>query len=472
MKREQSLISNTFILALGNFLPQVTALVTLPIYTGMLTTEEYGRYDLVNTVVYILGIVVLVQIQQAVFRYLIDVRGTEEQDVYITTTYFFELVPSVIASILFGLFYRNLPFPTPILLGLYLFLGLQYNVDGQVARGLENNKVYAIGSIIQAVLNMALVVVFVSGIKLGFMGLFISLDLAYAVACLYQFIACKQWKFIRLEAFSKDALGELLAYSWPMVPNTLSIWIVNTCDKFIIRLFLGVQYNGIFAVAQKIPNIFTMAYGTFNMAWQESASVSLNDSDHDSYYENVFAALFDFLAGSMLVLISATPILFMLLIKGDYSESYFQIPLLYVGVFLSCVSSFFGSIYIAQKETKAVGISSAIGAIINVVVNLSLVHFIGLYAASISTIVSYLILVAYRVVDIKRRKLAVINYNLKRISFCVILIVACCVLCYMQRRITNLINLTIGLIFFFLLNYKLLYAVLNAIIAKLHGKNK
>ena len=215
-----------------------------------------------------------------------------------------------------------------------------------------------------------------------------------------------------------------------------------------------------------------MAYGTFNMAWQESASVSLNDSDHDSYYENVFEALFDFLTGSMLVLISATPILFMLLIKGDYSESYFQIPLLYVGVFLSCISSFFGSIYIAQKETKAVGISSAIGAIINFVVNLSLVHFIGLYAASISTIVSYLILVAYRVVDIKKRKLAVINYHLKRISFCVILIVVCCVLCYMQRRITNLINLTIGLIFFFLLNYKLLYAVLNAVIAKLHGENK
>lgn len=467
MKREQSLISNTLILALGNFLPQVTALITLPIYTGMLTTEEYGRYDLVNTVVYILGIVVLVQIQQAVFRYLIDVRGTQKQSVYITTTYFFELVPSLIASILFSMFYSKLPFPIPILLGYYLFIGLQYNIDGQVARGLGKNKVYAIGSIIQAVLNMVLVVALVSKIKLGFTGLFLSLDIAYTVACAYQFMACDQWKYIDRKSFSKNALKKLLSYSWPMVPNTLSIWIVNTCDKFVIRACMGVQYNGIFAVAQKIPNIFTMAYGTFNMAWQESASVSLKDSDHDSYYERVFSALFDFLTGCILVLISATPILFLVLIKGDYSESYNQIPLLYIGVFLSSVSSFYGSIYIAQKETRAVGISSAVGAFINLIVNIALIRLIGLYAASISTIISYLILVLYRVIDVKRRKLAIINYNGKRIAFCLVLILICCVLCYVQKPITNIINASIGLIFFFVLNYKLLYSVWNGIVAKI-----
>ncbi len=467
MKREKSLLSNTFILALGNFLPQLTALITLPIYTGMLTTEEYGRYDLVNTVVYILGIVVLVQIQQAVFRYLIDVRGTEKQEIYITTTYFFEVIPSIIISIIFGVYYGRLPFPIPILLGVYLFLVLQYNVDGQVARGLGNNKVYAIGSIIQAVLNTILVVIFVAGVKLGFVGLFLSLDIAYFCACIFQFVACKQWRYISSKAFDLRVLKELLSYSWPMVPNTLSIWVVNTCDKFMIRFFLGVQYNGIFAVAQKIPNIFTMAYSTFNMAWQESASVSLKDTDHDRYYESVFLALFNFLTGSMLVLIAATPILFMILIKGDYSESYYQIPLLYVGVFLSCISSFFGSIYIAQKETKAVGISSAIGAVINFVINILLIHFIGLYAASVSTIISYFILVVYRVIDIKRKKLAIIHYDIKRMLFCIVLIMISCILCYLQKNITNIVNFIIGVLFFILLNYKLLYSVWSAISGKM-----
>lgn len=467
MKREETLISNTFILALGNFLPQVTALITLPIYTGKLTIEEYGRYDLINTIVYILGIVVLVQIQQSVFRFLLEVReNKEKQSVCITTTYIFELIPSLIASVAFGFFYSSLSFPAPILLGIYLFLGLQYNVDGQVARGLGYNKVYAIGSIIQAVINTILVVVLVAKIELGFIGLFLSLDTAYAVACLYQFLACRQWKYIKKVSFDVGALKEMLGYSWPMVPNTLSIWIVNTCDKFIIRFFMGVSYNGIFAAAQKIPNIFTMAYSTFNMAWQESASISLKDEDHDNYYSNVFSALFDFLSGCMLVLISATPILFRILIRGDYSEAYNQIPLLYIGVFLSCISSYFGSIYIARMETKAVGVSSTIGAIINAVVNLILVNSIGLYAASLSTIVSYVSLVGYRIYDVKKRELALINYNIPKIIFCLIMIAISSFLCYLRNTIANIINIIIGIILFLFLNRKLLISLLKALYMK------
>lgn len=83
-KREKALISNTFILALGQFFPLFAALVTMPIYTGMLTSAEYGRYDLVNVAVYILNVIVVVQIHQAVFRYLVDVRGTKQEKEYIT----------------------------------------------------------------------------------------------------------------------------------------------------------------------------------------------------------------------------------------------------------------------------------------------------------------------------------------------------------------------------------------------------
>lgn len=466
MKREHSLISNTFILALGKFLPSATALVTLPIVTEMLTAEEYGQYDLITTVVYILTIFAHLQIQQAVFRYLIDVRGDKRQDVYISTTYFFELGLSLLVSVAFAIFYGDLPAPAPFLLGYYLLIVLQYNIVGQVSRGLGNNKVYTVGSVIQSVLNMVLIVVLVSGVRLGFTGLFLSLDIAYTAAFIYQFFSASQWKFISRRSFSREALKEMLSYSWPMVPNSLSIWIVNTCDKFVIRAFLGVRYNGIFAVAQKIPNIFTVAYGTFNMAWQESASISVNDSDHDSYYSHVFAAMFDFLTGCVLVLIAATPLLFAILIKGDYSESYPQIPLLYIGVFLSSISAFYGSIYIAQKETRAVGTSSAIGAVINLIVNLALVGSIGLYAASISTIVSYLILVAYRAADIKKHKLAAIEYDVKRLALCVVLILLCCTLCYIQTSLTDVINVLLALTFFFILNRKLICSVFAALSKK------
>lgn len=438
--------------------PQFTGLITLPIYTGMLTNAEYGRYDLVNVIVYILSIVVVLQIHQAVFRFLIDVRGTEDEKKYITNAYAFEIPLTIIASIIFGMAFHSLELITRLLLGMYLFFTMQNTVTGQIARGQGFNRHYTIAAIINPALNMALVIILMSGIKLGFKGLFISLDLAYFSSALYLFFFCAQYKKISIEAFDIQIIKKMLKYSWPMVPNSLSIWIVNSCDKFIIRYFLGLEMNGIFAVAQKIPNVFSIAYSTFNMAWQESASISADDNDANSYYNKIFSALFDFLTGCMVILISLTPVLFRFLVRGDYDLAYDQMPLLYLGVFLSSISSFFGSIYIAKKATKSVGVSSAIGAVINCVINLSMIRWAGLYAASISTVVSYIVLVVYRAVDINKKGYAAIKYNKMHLLKCILLIVVSSLICYQRILILNVINILYGVVVFIFLNKEMIIA--------------
>ena len=45
VSRGKSLIANTLILGIGQVVPQLAGLITLPMYTGLLTTAEYGRYD-------------------------------------------------------------------------------------------------------------------------------------------------------------------------------------------------------------------------------------------------------------------------------------------------------------------------------------------------------------------------------------------------------------------------------------------
>lgn len=469
-KREKKLAFNTIILFLGQFFPQISALITLPIYTGFLSQAEYGRYDLINVVVYILNVVAIIQIHQALFRFLIDVRGSIDEKKYITSALIFEMVPSVVFSVIFGLINRSVPISTRFLLGAYLFLNIQFGVAGQIARGLGKNSIYAFGAIIHSFSNLFLVVVLVAQVKLGFNGLFISLDSSLLMGIIIQIILCKQWEKIDIWKFDRNALKEMLNYSWPMVPNTLSIWIVNTCDKFMIRAFLGLEFNGVFAAAQKIPNLFTMAYSTFNQAWQESASVAANDDDYDKYYNNIFKALFDFLIGFLLILIASSPLLFKILIRGDYDLAYKQMPFLYIGVFLSCISSFFGSIYVAKKATRAVGISSGIGAVINVIVNWFLIGWVGIYAASISTIISYLILVVYRVQDVEKKHYAHICYNKLHIIKCITLVLLCSTLCYIDNKVFNCINFLIGLVVFFSLNNKYLKAIYQLAIRKVKRK--
>ncbi len=456
MGRKKSLVRNTFILSLGRLLPRFTALVTLPIYTAMLTTAEYGSYDLIVVVQYIIENSVLLQISQAIFRFLIDSEEEGKEKNVISTGIIFALAPSLFSALFLGAAYSAYGLRCCIAIGLYMIIVAYYNVFAQIARGLRKTKEYSLAAVIQAVVNMVLVVLLLNGLKLGLFGLFVCIDCAYFAGAVFLSAACGLWKYFSPSYFDKKMLKEMLLYSWPMVPNTLSLWIIGVCDKFIIRLFLGLEQNGIYAVAQKIPNLFSVAYGTFNLAWQESAFLAVSDKNHDDYYSEIFSMLFRFLIGCMLLLIAATPALFVLLVRGDYEAAYNQMPILYIAILLDCIASFLGSIYLAKKETKSVGVTSALGAACNCIINLTLIKKYGLYAASISTAVSYMVLVLYRKHDLKRRGLVKIKYEESVIVSSVALLAISVVLYFQRSVICVIANIALAIFMAFMLNRRML----------------
>jgi O-antigen/teichoic acid export membrane protein len=463
MHRKIDLIKNTGILGLGTFLPHISALITLPIYTDVLTKTEFGLYDLSTVTAYLIVVLVTLEIHQAIFRFLVDLRGKETENCYITNTVIFVLFPSIIAAIIFGLVFQTQPLFLRFLLSLYLFLNIQFTVTGQITRGLGNNKVYSIGLVIKSALNVLLVLILMAGFNLRLSGLFISLNIALFLGIFYQVTTCEIHHRIKPRLLEKGIIIELIRYSWPMVPNIISLWIVNSSPKYIISLFLGLPMNAIFAVAGKIPNIFNFAFLTFNLAWQESASLSVLDDDKDDYINSIFKDYLNFITGAMMLLIGTAPLLFPLLIKGPYDEAYNQMPLLFIGMYLSGLSMFFGGIYIAHKRTFSIGISSAIAAIASCIINLALITHLGLFAASISMVLSFLILALYRGIDIKKKSIVHIKYNFVQIVTYFLLIVISSLLCYKQSKLTDIINFLLGIIVFLILNKRLFQVGLKQI---------
>lgn len=457
------LLFNTLILSFGVFLPQLASFVTIPLYTSVLSHEEYGFYDFINTVIYVLTIVSILQIHYSVFRFLIDVRGTGFEKKYISNAIIFELSLSIVVSVAFYFWLYTLTSLMKFLLSGYLFLNLQLTVIGNITRGLGKNIVYAISAIIQSFSNLLFVYVFLINNNFGLIGIFLSINISLLLSLLFQIFSCRLWTYINFSLYDMKLLKEMIHYSLPMVPNAVSVWIINAFDKIIINIFLGLSYNGLFAAALKIPSIFTIAYSAFNLAWQESASIKSNDIDSASYYDKVFSALLDFLFGCILLLISFSPILFPLFIKGDYSLSYDQLPILYIGVFFSCISSFLGGIYIANMDSKTIGITSIWGAVINIIINLSLIKFIGLYAASLSTVISYFILICCRAYGLKKRGWIKFDYKKKRLFFCFVLLLISCVLCYLKCLFFDIINIIVGVVSFITLNHKMIMGMIKSI---------
>ena len=90
MSRNKDLIKNTMILSIGQFVPKVMSLIVLPILTTCLTKFEYGLYDLTLTVASFCIPLITLQIQQAVFRFLLETKDNKAE--VITSSFSFMIV--------------------------------------------------------------------------------------------------------------------------------------------------------------------------------------------------------------------------------------------------------------------------------------------------------------------------------------------------------------------------------------------
>ena len=95
-------------------------------------------------------------------------------------------------------------------------------------------------------------------------------------------------------------------------------------------------------------------------------------------------------------LIAVMPFAFPILINKTYDEAYIYIPIIMIATYYSNLSSYFGGIFSAYKDTKIMGTTTIGAAIINLIIDLLLVQTIGIYAACISTLIADLIIYIYR----------------------------------------------------------------------------
>lgn len=468
MKREAKLIKNTMILTVGTVISKIASIIALPIYVKWLTKTEYGNYDLIVTVVAMFLPIVTLQIQLAAFRFLLDSNGIKEQKSVISNCYFFIIASSLFFAFLIILFLPNFNLITRVLIATYLLLDSLVQLTRQICRGYTKNKTYVISSIIETFINLLLIIVFVILVGLGLNGMLLALVCSLFLSLIYLFKKLNLINIISIKCLDKNMLKTMIVYSAPLIFNSISWQIINASDRLIIIGFLDVEINAIYAAANKIPSIYHLLYSTFNLAWQESATISNKDNDVDEYYTSVFNQLYKFLFCGLMILIAATPFLVKILLNESYYSALYQMPILYIALFLSSFSSFYGGIYLAFKKTNQVGISSIISAVINIVVNLIFIKKFGLFAASCSTLIAFLTMTIYRLIDI--RKFVKIKYNLKNILTSIILIPCFVVCCYINNNYLNILSTIIACIIFVIYNKNIIKIGYIKIKGKFNGR--
>ena len=451
MSRKKDFLKNLIILAFGSIMPKAAQLIMLPIITGGLSQIEYGTYDLVVSMVSLLVPIATLQVQTATFRFLLDCRDNkQESERIISNVLAFVLPVATLIIIVLFLGLRNFALKIRIVICIYYYVEILLRTFQQIARGIGKNTLYSSSAVMESLIQLFLVIVFIMFCKNGLLGALLAIAVADTIAVCMLVLKMKIWKCINFSLCSLNSLKVMLKYSWPMVPNCLSTWVLSSSDKLVLTYFIGVEATAIYAVATKIPLMLTTVQSAYALAWQENASIASSDDDAGKYYSEMFDTTYGFIVGLFALLVAVTPILFILLIKGDYQEAYPHIFILYMGTFFNCIMTFMGGIYIAHKQTLSVGVTSVCGAIINLIVDLVLVSKIGIYAASISTLVSFLFMATFRMIDVQ--KFQKIHYPIKKMIYSICVSSIMCILAAQNNWMFNCINGCIGIVFAICMN--------------------
>lgn len=471
MSREKSLVKNTIIITIGKISTQLITFFLLPVYTALLTTEEYGTVDLLNTLVSLCIPIVTFQIEQALFRRLIDNRNSNKEiKNTITTTLVTVSIQSIFYIVIFIIIAPFVHNQYKYFLATNVIACIFSSIMLQISRGLGDNKKYAIGSFITALTTVLLNIVFIVGFKWGAYGMLTASLIGNILCTIYIFITKNIYKYINIKSYSKELLKKLWKYSLPLIPNAISWWIFNSSDRLIVSSVLGVGQNGILSAAYKFSSVYITIYNIFNMTWTESASLHINDKDSSQFFSGIINTILKLFTAICFGIIACMPFIFPIMINVKFKAAYNQIPILMLSSLFNVVVGLISVIYIAKKDTKAVAKTSIWAAIINLVVNLALIRFVGLYAASISTLAAYLIMSIIRLIDV--RKYIKINLDKRFIVSAVLVGIIIFVAYYIDNLYLNIGVVLLTSIYAIMSNAKSINSIIDMVKSKFLKKGE
>ena len=466
MNKNKEFVKNTIILFIGKFATQFMSLLLLPLYTHYLLKDDYGTVDLLQTYISLFIPIFTLRIDSAVFRFLIDKRNQDEEIKNILSNVLFILFTVVTLTIVFGsLFGLFIKIQYYVYVIINIIMMMFSSIMLQVLRGLGKNKEYSIASIITGSItlfsNLLLIILF----KFNASSILISSSIANFICVIYVIINIKLFKYISIGKLNKKTLIDILNYSLPMIPNSLSWWIVNVSDRTIISVFLGVASNAIYTVSCKFSNILNSVFSIISMSWQESATLHINDDDKDQYFTEMVNSIFMIFSTISLLIISGLPFVYNIIIGESYLSSYDYIPILLYANSWNVLIGLIGGIYIAKKKTKEIASTTIASAILNILINLLLIKFIGLYAACISTLLSYMIMSIYRYIDCQ--KYVKLKLNIKKIILFTIVFIFSSYIYIKRNMILLILNIIVVVLYSVITNKKILISVKNIVKAKI-----
>lgn len=427
--RGRYLAKNTIFFTIGNFGSKIISFLLVPLYTNVLSTEEYGNGDLITTLCGVLAPILILNISESVMRFQLD-KDANKNDVFRIGIRIF-IISIFLGIIIIPLYTLIKPIKS---YWLYMYF---YNVSIGAStlflydlRGKEKLLKYSIGGILMTLSAALLNILFLVVMHLGLRGYILAYIFANVITTIYCVVAGGSLKDYRWGRIDREKMKEMIRFSVVLIPNTFMWWIMNSSDRLMIATMVSSAQAGIYAISYKLPTLVSTLTGIFNQAWGYSAIHEHGSTDESEYNNRVFVALISFAMLMGIGMLTIMKPFLRVYVEQSFYEAWKYTPFLVIGCVYLTMGTFMSTTYNVHKDSMGFLISATIGATTNVALNFLLIPQFEVYGASIATCISYVVVFVFRYFH--TRKYIVFNIRNKEFIFGSIFLLTSSALMYVE----------------------------------------
>lgn len=425
-KKYSTLVSNTILFAISNFSSKLVSLFIQPYLTYALESPDVlGVTKMMQSVANLLIPVVSLGVSFAVIRFGLD-KSKDKASVFMNG-----LVTILLGFGLMVLFWplvRLIPNAAGYLVLLYLCVlaSCLRTLCTQFIRARMRNRLVAVDGVLTTASLLLFYLLFLSVLDMGAAGYLLALLCSDACSAVFVFVAggCKD--YFRPRRFDRALWGEMLRYCVPMIPASISFWIINASDQFYVQAMCGgvggrssEAWVGLLSTGYFLPQIITFVGQFFYEAWQLSAVTE--EEDRAAFFSKIFcvyaSVLFCCTAGIVWL---CRPL--MHIFRADYYDAWQFVPFLVLASMCTCLNNFLNSVYVVFKRSSSSLVTMLAGAALNLVLNFVFILWFGPVGVTSASFLSLLLVFLLRARS--TRGLLVIDFHAGRMLLNLALILA------------------------------------------------
>ena len=366
------------------------AIITTPIFTRIMSTDQVGMVNLYSSWYSMITVVSTLALTSGGFS--IALREFEsERDQYVSSVLSLTSLVAIGLAFLYALapsfWNRMTGLPTHLMILLLVGLLVAPARDFWLSRQRFEYRYKLSGAV--TIVSAVAAVLYANSIDFSDIAgvrLFANYSIVYGVAAVIWlsiflkgkcFYSSKYWKFS-------------LQLSLPLIGYSIASQILSVSDRLMISKMVGNSAVGVYSTLYTVSSL--MVWTAINASFEPY--LYQNMENPKSKIRKLSMTMLGMYSLVAILLVYLAPEIVRILATAEYYKGIYIMPPIAGGVYFIAVSNLYSDILVYLKKTKMIMISSAIAALLNVVLNYLMINAYGYMAAAYTTLVSYIVMAA------------------------------------------------------------------------------